>query len=66
MISSDHQVTAFIKPTYEEESKTLKEWGVPSIKGLNLGPGVEWVDCSDKFSGKETKLEWYLVNGKII
>ncbi len=49
--------SAFIKPTYAEESKTLKEWGVPSIEGLNLGPGVEWVDCSDKLSGKETKLE---------
>ncbi|ODS30524.1 MAG: hypothetical protein SCARUB_04362 [Candidatus Scalindua rubra] len=48
------------------ESKTLKEWGVPNVKGLNLNPRVEWVDCSDKLSGKETKLEWYLVNGEII
>ena len=24
------------------------------------------VVCSDKFSGKETKLEWYLVNKEII
>jgi len=57
LISSDHQVTAFIKPTYAEESKTLKERGVPSVKGLNNTPGVEWADCSDKLSGKETKLE---------
>jgi hypothetical protein len=79
LISSDNQVTAFIvelviigtsafiKPTYaRRESKTLKEWSVPSVKGLNLDPGVERMDCSDKFSGKETKLEWYLVNGEII
>lgn len=58
--------SAFIKPIYAGESKTLKEWGVPSVKGLNLTPRVEWVDCSDKFSGKETKLEWYLVNGEIV
>ncbi len=57
---------AFIKPAYAEESKTLKEWGVPSVKALNLDPGIEWVDCSDKLPRKETKLEWYLVNGKII
>ncbi len=46
--------------------KTLKKCGIPSIKGLNLDPGVEWLDYSDKLSGKETKLEWYLVNGEII
>ena len=79
MILSDNHVTAFIvelviigtsafiKPTYtRRELKTLTEWGIPSVKGLNLDPGVERIDCSDKFSGKETKLEWYLVNVEII
>jgi hypothetical protein len=56
----------FIKLTCAEESKTLKEWGAPSVKGPNLDPGVEWVVYSDKFSGEQTKLEWYLVNEEII
>jgi hypothetical protein len=51
------RTSAFIKPTYvKRESKMLKEWGIPSVKGLNLDPGVERIGCSDKFSGKETKL----------
>jgi hypothetical protein len=59
--------SAFIKPTYtRRESKMLKEWDIPNVKGLNLDPGIERIDCSDKFSGKETKLEWYLVNWEII
>ncbi len=49
--------SAFIKPTYAEESKTLKEWSVPSIKWLSLYPGGEWIDYPDQLSGKETKLE---------
>ncbi len=55
--------SAFIKPTYAEESKTLKEWGVPSVKGLDPSSREEWVDCSDKLPGEETKLEWYFVRG---
>ena len=43
---------AFIKPTYAEESKTLKEWGVPSVKELDPSSREEWVDCSDKLPGR--------------
>ena len=38
----------------------------PSAIGLNLDLGAEWLNCSDKFSGKEIKLEWHIVNGGII
>ena len=48
------------------ESKTLREWGVPSYYGCPLGGRIEWRDATDVITGAETKLEWYKIKKTLV
>ncbi len=48
------------------ESKTLREWGVPSYYGCPLGERIEWRDATDVITGEETKLEWYKIKKTLV
>ena len=47
------------------ESNNLKDYDVPSVEGLTPYK-TKWLDKTDKIDGKETKLEYYKVNGDLI
>lgn len=48
-----------------KKARTLQEWGVPSIEGLDTIKTL-WKDCTDKLPGKETKYGYYKVDKELV
>ena len=47
------------------ESNNLKDYGIPSVEGLTPYK-TKWLDKTKKIPGKETKIEFYKVNDKMV